>query len=157
MLYESTKSLLQSILLSLETGDETRWDDLTESGNACRYEMHQMSGPQYMAYRSDKRNANSALQGTLPEKLVRAMPHVRLMVIAIRHKDQIRALESGTAALAEMNGTINLTASDCSQEPATDIREFTNVVRQQNERIGKHRPVVEARSSSRRYRTASSN
>jgi len=32
------------------------------------------------------------------------MPHVRTMVIAIRHKDQIRALESGKTALAEMNG-----------------------------------------------------
>jgi hypothetical protein len=32
------------------------------------------------------------------------MPHVRTMVIAIRHKDQTQALESGKAALAEMNG-----------------------------------------------------
>jgi hypothetical protein len=56
MLYDSTKNLLQSILRSLETGDESRWDDLTESGNACRYEMHQMSGSQYKAYKSDKRN-----------------------------------------------------------------------------------------------------
>ena len=51
MLYDSTKSLLQSILRSLETGDETRWDDQTESGNACLYEMHQMSGPLYKAYK----------------------------------------------------------------------------------------------------------
>jgi hypothetical protein len=35
--------------------------------------------------------------------LHRAIPHVRTMVIAIRHKDQTRALESGKAALAEMN------------------------------------------------------
>ena len=104
MLYDSTKSLLQSILWSLETGDETRWDDQTESGNACLYEMHQMSGALYKAYRSDRLNVNSLVQSTLPDKLNRAMPHVRTMVIAIRHKDQTRALESGKAALAEMNG-----------------------------------------------------
>jgi len=104
MLYDSTKSLLQSILRSLETGDETRWDDQTESGNECLYEMHQMSGRLYRAYKSDSLNANSVVQSSLPEKLNRAMPHVRTMVIAIRHKDQTRALEGGKAALAEMNG-----------------------------------------------------
>jgi hypothetical protein len=104
MLYESTKSLLQSILQSLETGDETRWDDQTESGNECLYEMHQMSEPLYKAYRSDRLNASSLAQTALPDKLNRAMPYVRTMVIAIRHRDQIRALASGKAALAEMNG-----------------------------------------------------
>jgi hypothetical protein len=105
MLYDSTKSLLQSILRSLETGDETRWDDQTESGNECLYEMHQMSEPLYKAYRSDGLNAHSLAQSTLPDKLNRAMPHVRTMVIAIRHKDQVHAIESGKAALAEMNCT----------------------------------------------------
>jgi len=111
MLYNSTTSLLQSILLSLEANDETKWDDQTESGNACLYEMHQMSGPLYKAYRSDSLGANSVVQSTLPEKLNRAMPHVRTMVIAIRHKDQTRALESGKAALAEMNGIGHARAS----------------------------------------------
>jgi hypothetical protein len=101
MLYDSTRGLLQSILRSLETGDEIAWDDQTESGNACLYEMHQMSGSLYKPYKSDTLNANS--RAHLPEKLNRAMPHVRMMVIAIRHKDQARALESGKAALAEMN------------------------------------------------------
>ena len=82
MLYDSTKNLLQSILLSLETGDETLWDDQTESGNACLYEMHQMSGRLYKAYKSDSLNAHSVVQSSLPEKLNRAMPHVRTMVIA---------------------------------------------------------------------------
>jgi hypothetical protein len=30
------------------------------------------------------------------------MPHVRSMVIAIRHKDQTTAVQSGKSALAEM-------------------------------------------------------
>ena len=104
MLYDSTKNLLQGILQSLETGDQTRWDDQTESGNECLYEMHQMSKPMYKAYRSDSFKADSLVQSTLHDKLNRAMPHVRTMVIAIRHKDQPRALESGKTALAEMNG-----------------------------------------------------
>ena len=104
MLYDSTKSLLQGILQSLETGDQTGWDDQTESGNACLYEMHQMSKPQYKAYRSDSLKTDSLVQKTLYDRLDRAMPHVRTMVIAIRHKYQTRALESGKTALAEMNG-----------------------------------------------------
>jgi hypothetical protein len=103
MLYDSTKSLLQSILQSLETVEEAGWDDQTESGNSCLYEMHQMSGSLYQPYRADRLNANSRAESGLPEKLNRAIPHVRTMVIAIRHKDQARALESGKAALAEMN------------------------------------------------------
>ena len=115
MLYDSTKNLLQSILRSLETGDQTRWDDQRESGNACLYEMHQMSGARYKAYRSDSLRADSMGQSTLPEKLNRAMPHVRKMVIAIRLKDQTGALESGRTALAEMNGTSppQSTKEDC--------------------------------------------
>ena len=104
MLYDSTRSLLQGILRSLETGDQTRWDDRTESGNACLYEMHQMAKPLYKAYRSDGLKADSLVQSTFHDRLGRAMPHVRTMVIAIRHKDETRALESGKTALAEMNG-----------------------------------------------------
>src|SRR5260370_40672797 len=102
MLYDSTKALLQSILRSLETGGEIRWDEHTESGNACLYEMHQMARPEYKAYRTDKQNTNSQAQTGFPEKLSRAMPHGRSMVIAIRHKDQTPALEVGIASIAEM-------------------------------------------------------
>ena len=104
LLYDSTKTLLQSILLSLETGDDSRWDDQTESGNACLYEMHQMSGALHRAYRSDNLNANSRAQNSIPDKLSRAIPHARIMVIAIRRRDQAKALGSCKAALAAMNG-----------------------------------------------------
>ena len=81
--------------------------------------MHQMSGPLYKAYRSDSLNANSVAQSSLPGKLNRAMPHVRTMVIAIRHKDRTRALESGKAALAEMNGGYSRQQLSGFQEPET--------------------------------------
>ena len=142
MLYNSTTSLLQSILLSLEANDETNWDDQTESGNTCLYEMHQMSGPLYKAYRSDSLNANSAVQSTLPGKLNRAMPYVRTMVIAIRHKDQPRALESGKAALAEMNGIDPSRTSDCSTGPRTGIGRSSNVVPQHEKPPGSKRPRI---------------
>jgi hypothetical protein len=123
VLYDSTKSLLQSILRSLETVDEAGWDDQTESGNSCLYEMHQMSGSLYTPYKPDKLNANSRAQNDLPEKLTRAIPHVRTMVIAIRHKDQTRALESGKAALAEMNGASRSMPSGFGAGPRTEARE----------------------------------
>ncbi len=104
MLYDSTKTLLQSIVQVLETGDENSWDDQSESAKTCLYEMHQMSGPVHKAYRTDPANGKSALQGNLAEKLSRAMPHVRSMGIAIRHRDRTKALESGRAGLSEMNG-----------------------------------------------------
>jgi len=129
MLYDSTKSLLQSILCSLETGDDTRWDDRTESGNACLYEMHQMSGSLYKPYRPDKLHSTSLVQDSLPGKLTRAIPHVRTMVIAIRHKDQIQALESGRAALAELNGTSAPISSGRFTEPATESKDASVVVK----------------------------
>jgi len=152
MLYNSTRNLLQSILLSLEADVETNWDEQTESGNACLYEMHQMSGSLYKAYRSDSANANSAVQRTLPGRLNRAMPHVRTMVIAIRHKDQLRALESGKEALAEMNDAGPSRASEFSTGSKTEIREVSNVVQPHETPTGKHRPVAKGRSSSRRCR-----
>jgi hypothetical protein len=154
MLYESTKSLLLSILRSLETGDEIRWDDQTESGNACLYEMHQMAGPLYKAYRSDSLNANSVVQSTLPEKLNRAMPHVRMMVIAIRRKDRVRALESGRAALAEMNGISASIPAGGGAEPKAESKE-ASTARQDEKPNGKHDLAVEDRRASRQVRAAS--
>ena len=106
MLYDSTKLLLRGMLRSLESPNQEGWDDQVESGGECLYEMHQMSGSLYKPYKPDRLNANSLAQSNLPEKLTRAIPHVRTMVIAIRHKDRPRALESGKAALAEMNGAM---------------------------------------------------
>ena len=148
MLYESTKGLLQSILRSLEEGDGSRWDDQTESGNACLYEMHQMSGPLYKAYRSDSVNANLPGQSSLPEKLNRAMPHVRTMVIAIRHRDQTTALESGKAALAEMNRTGTSLPSACGTGPRAEKSEPAIMAGQPPRPTGRHRRVLEDRRSS---------
>ena len=142
MLYDSTKSLLQSILRSLETVDDTGWDDQTESGNACLYEMHQMSVSLYTAYKRDAKNANSLVQTNLPVKLARAIPHVRRMVIAIRHKDQARALEGGKAALAEMNGISLSALSGGRPEPVAEA----SVARQQETPTGRNLFLVPSKT-----------
>jgi hypothetical protein len=147
MLYESTRNLLQSILQSLET-DETRWDDQIESGNACLYEMHQMSGSLYKAYRSDSPTPSSPTQSSLPEKLNRAMPHVRTMVIAIRHKDKPRALESGKAALAEMNGARLSKPANFHVVPKVETKEVAIAVGQTQGPAARRRPAAEVRAVS---------
>jgi hypothetical protein len=106
MLYDSTKTLLRSIVQRLETDDDGQWDDQIECGNQCLFEMHQMSKPLYQGHRAEA-VATRAGRNTLPEKLTRAMPNVRLMVIAIRHRDRTNALEQGRAALLEINGVFN--------------------------------------------------
>jgi hypothetical protein len=133
MLYDSTKSLLQSIVQSLEKDNRTGWDDRAESGNECLYEMHQMSRPLYKGYKSDRVCADSAGQNTISEMVNRAIPHVRLMVIAIRHKDQTQALTSGKAALVELNGASDSKASGknrVTRESSHALRKAENATRQ---------------------------
>ena len=114
MLFDSTRSLLQSIVLTLEnTGDESRWDDQNESGNACLYEMHQMAGRLYKPYRTDSLYAKAGPQSSLSERLHRALPHVRLMAIAIRRRDRVMALKNGKSGLAELDGAKPSSPSVC--------------------------------------------
>jgi len=155
MLYDSTKSLLQGILAALETVDATGWDDQTESGNACLYEMHQMSKSLYTAYKPDRLNSTTLAQGTHPEKLARAIPHVRMMVIAIRHKDQAQAIQRGKAALAEMNGTTGLPViSSRRMEPTTESKD-ASVLQQDNKSTRKGRLPVRGRKAPRQMAASS--
>jgi hypothetical protein len=89
LLYNSTKTLLQTIVQSLESGDSNEWDDQIESLKSCLYEMHQMSRPT-RAYQP------------VCDRLNQAVPHVKSMLSAIRRKDHVAALNSGKAALAVM-------------------------------------------------------
>ena len=97
MLGRSTKAALVNILQSLETVDESVWDDQNESGKYCLLEMHQMSAASYRGHNTEGLDAASASL-----RMRRAIPHVNSMLRAIRRKDQAAALESGKLALAEM-------------------------------------------------------
>jgi len=103
MLCGSTKTLLQTILQSLKAPDQAGWDDHIESGYQCLYEMHQMTRPSYGPYRT---TASDKWPSHIPDTSAfnRALPHVKAMMSAIHRKDRTMAVESGNAALAEMNG-----------------------------------------------------
>jgi hypothetical protein len=102
MIYDSTKALLGSIIRSLDTADEAAWDDRLELGKECLYEMSQMTRPSYQPCRQDY--SDTQWESHIPDskKAIQAMPHVRAMMSAIRHRDQATALECAKAALAEM-------------------------------------------------------
>ena len=102
MVYDSTKTLLRSIIRSLETADEAAWDDRLELGNECIYEMSQMTRQFYQPFRKD--SPGTQWPSHLPDskRAIEAMPYVKAMVSAIRHRDQTTALERAKAALAAM-------------------------------------------------------
>jgi hypothetical protein len=101
MLYDSTKVLLRGILLSLENAGRIRWEETVELAGDCSYEIHQMARPSYRGYRTDAVSKALVLVPVF-DRAARARPHVKSMVRAIRRKDQVAAMESGKAALAEM-------------------------------------------------------
>jgi len=152
MLCDSTRTLLQTILQSLQAPDQAGWDDQIESGNQCLYEMHQMTRLSYRAYKTIGSDNWQIPDGS---GMNRAMPHVKAMMSAIRRRDRATALENGKAALAEMNGMGHTRASGTAKDPRTENRESSNGVRQHEKPTGEHRPLVEGRSSSRRCRAAS--
>jgi hypothetical protein len=101
MLYDSTKVLLRGILVSLQSAEKVRWEDQIELAGECSYEMHQMARPLYRGYTTDPVKKAPVLV-MVSERAARAIPHVKSMVRAIRRKDQVAAVESGRAALAEL-------------------------------------------------------
>jgi len=152
MLCDSTKTLLRTIVESLQTPDESAWDDQIESGNQCLYEMHQMTRPSFRAYKTTP-SEKWPLHVPDGSGLNRAMPHVKAMMSAIRRKDRATALESGRAALDEMNAS----AIHRSAGTAEELRAPTvNSPMWRTRQLGKHPPAVKQRNSSRRCRVASS-
>ena len=136
MLCDSTKTLLRSIIRSLEAPGQAEWDDQVESGKQCLYEMHQMTRPSYQAYKTtgtDKWPAHTQ------DKIgfSRALPHIKVMMGAIRRKDRPMALASGNAALAEMNGSILSKPLDGIQKPERKAKDSTTAVHQQRTPAGK--------------------
>lgn len=101
MLYDSTKVLLRDILSSLQGAGTIRWDDQIQLARECSYEIHQMARPLYQGYRTDPMK-KVAMLVPVSERAARAIPHVKTMVRAIRRQDQLAAVESGKAALAQM-------------------------------------------------------
>jgi len=116
MLFESTTTLLRSVVTSLENGGEIRWDDHLEYGNQCLYELHQMSRSTSRPSRADSDPRFHSV--ALPfERAIRAIPHVKLMMKGIRTKDKSAAVEGGRGALAQLDGIRPVVSST---EPKAD-------------------------------------
>jgi hypothetical protein len=109
VLYNSTKSLLRTILRELEARDDS-----------CLYEMHQTAGSLYETYKPDRLNPDLQWQCNLPASLSKAISHVKTMLTAIQHNDQTRAVKSGKAAVAVMNGFSIISGG--RTEPMTDSK-----------------------------------
>jgi hypothetical protein len=154
MLYDSTKILLQSILHSLETASGAKWDEQNESGKQCLYEMYQMSKPLYKGYKTEGSQGKTAVLVPVSENVNRAIPHVKAMLRAIRLQDRAMAINSGKAAIIEMNGTSHSRPA-VSAVRKTEAKEIPNVIRQHKKSMEQPRPVVKERGSSRRSLAAS--
>jgi hypothetical protein len=101
MLYDSTKVLLSTLIQSLQASDDIPWDAHIESCSECLFEIHQMARPLYKGYRIEGMQKAQSLT-LLSERANRAIPHLKLMVRAIRRKDSVNAITSGKAALSQM-------------------------------------------------------
>jgi hypothetical protein len=121
MLYDSTKTLLWSILQSLEV-DNAGWEDQMESGKECLYELHQMSHPLYKDLPTGGTSDKVARRAGTSEQARRAIPHVKNMVNAIRRQDRASAVASSKAALAEMNGATRLRAAAAGSSESKEVR-----------------------------------
>jgi hypothetical protein len=99
MWYGNTKSLLESALRQLHSGETSTDDDWnTQTGvvETCLAEMVQKAESTGQAPSSaDSRYVHRPAT----DKLNRAMPHVRAMLAAMRTRDRLEALKHGTEAI----------------------------------------------------------
>jgi len=138
MLFESTRILLRGIVQSIETGDDTGWDDRLESGIQCLYELHQMSRPTSRAYKTDSKSQGVTAAA---DRANLAIPYVKLMVSAIRRRDQPAALMAGKAGIVELNGTGGVKVVR-TIEPIVKAEEAPKAEPQPHKPVPKHRPAL---------------
>ncbi len=93
-----SKETLKSILEWLDGTDEDGWDRQIDLGEECRSDMERNARPIYAGRRRNQgpqRNPDA-------QKLNRAIPHVRAMIVAMHNRNRAAALEHGRVALAAM-------------------------------------------------------
>lgn len=148
MLFESTIFLLRGIVHSIEDGDEPRWDGHLESVNQALYELHQMSHSSIPKRSADSKDKFQAVVPML-DRSIRAIPHVKSMLKAIRQKDQAAAVESGKAAIGKMCGVRTVLPVE-SVEPHSNA---TDLLIQRNKPASR---VSRQKKSARQARAAAS-
>ena len=102
MWYGNTKNLLESIVRGLKTEppqNDAEWQAQTELVQACLTEMVEMSEPTV----NQSMGATSRyVHHPVADKLNRAMPHVRSMLMAMRDRDPTTALAHGETTLRRL-------------------------------------------------------
>jgi hypothetical protein len=102
MWYGNTKALLGSIVRRLKAEapqDDAEWQAQTELVQVCLAEMVEMSQP---IVNPSKRATSRYVHRPVADKLNRAMPHVRLMLTAMRERDRATALAHGETTLQRL-------------------------------------------------------
>src|ERR1035437_2532783 len=102
MWYGNTKNLLESIVRGLKTQppqDDAEWQAQTALVQGCLAEMADMSAPTV----NQSMGATSRyVHHPVADKLSRAMPHVRSMLMAMRDRDRTTALAHGETTLRRL-------------------------------------------------------
>ena len=102
MFYGNTKNLLESIVRGLKTEapqNDAEWQAQTELVQVCLTEMVEMSEP---AANPSMGATSRYVHHPVADKLNRAMPHVRLMLTAMRDRDRTTALAHGEVTLRRL-------------------------------------------------------
>jgi len=149
MLFESTSVFLRNIVQALESENETRWDDHTEAGSQCIYELHQMASSSSL-----RADPNLYPTSANPDSAVRAIPYMKRMNLAIRHKDRSAAVEAGKAALSELHHTNHKRPIDPVAAQGRDIEqhavtETTTAIAQPKRKLTKSSVSVGKRNAPR--------
>ena len=102
MWYASTKSLLESIVRWLNTEvpqDDSEWQAQTDVVRICVEEIMAMSKP---AVHPSRLATSRYVHRPVTDKLNRAIPHARSMLIAMRNRDRATALAHGETAIQRL-------------------------------------------------------
>jgi hypothetical protein len=102
MWYGNTKSSLESIVRWLKTEgpqDDADWQAQTDLVHACLAEMVEMSEP---IVNPSKGAKSRYVHHPVADKLNRAVPHVRSMLIAMQDRDRTTALAHGETTLRRL-------------------------------------------------------
>jgi hypothetical protein len=93
--YATTVEQIRRIVHWLESTDEEGWPDQTALAEEAISDVERMAAP--------KRRRDKGPVEIIPgdANMQRARPHVRAMVLAMKSRDRLRALENGRAALRE--------------------------------------------------------
>lgn len=99
MFYGSTKNLLDSINRQLKAeapGGDDEWQAKTDVVETCLEEIVGLCKPALAG------SGSRYVHRPVPDKLNRAMPHVRSMLTAMRDHDRITAVVHGEVALQRL-------------------------------------------------------